>query len=322
MNFFDILIILGIWITAAPAVILLYHRKKSPQSFEYVHPKTTVAIAAVLLCGTLFLLYGSFVEPRLIKITRVEIEGPHIIKPIKIAFVADYQVGQYKKTSWIKNTVEKIKQQQPDVVLIGGDMVDNIYYDTEEVHYLKPLEELAATYPVYAIHGNHEYGVGGQDARKNTKKRGADMSEHTKAYVESLGIHYLVNEIELIEIKNQSFYLFGGDSLWADKLDFSTLSDRKKDIFTIALVHNPSFVFETYPYDVHLYLSGHTHGGQIRLPFIGPLGRVDDILPAGYYKGLHALDPNTNLLVTAGIGESGTRARLWNPPEIMMITLK
>ena len=68
-------------------------------------------------------------------------------------------------------------------------------------------------------------------------------------------------------------------------------------------------------------LSGHTHGGQIRLPFIGPLGKVDSITPKTWYQGWNNID-EMKLFVTSGIGESGTRARLFNPPEIVILTLE
>ena len=106
------------------------------------------------------------------------------------------------------------------------------------------------------------------------------------------------------------------------KLDYSILETRKEDIPTITLIHNPSFQFSNYPTDIDLALSGHTHGGQIRLPVVGPIGLIDNLLQKKYYQGLHTLDSGTKMLVTSGVGETGTRARLFNPPEIMLLTIK
>lgn len=320
--FFDILITLGIFMTAFPAVILLYSTKKRKKSWETHHPRTTYTIALLLLCATFLLVWGSFFEPRLIIITKKTIDLPHIKEPIKIALISDFQIGTYKKTKWTRNVVKKIIQLNPDIVLIGGDNVDNVIYKENEFVYLEPLKLLTKKYPTYAIHGNHEYGISGGKSIDNPAYQVANVTQKTKEGMEAIGIQYLVNELEEITINNQSFYLFGGDSYWAKKLDFSILATRKKDIDTLGLIHNPSFIFEDFPHDVDLFLSGHTHGGQIRLPFIGPLGRVDDILPTTYYKGLNNLDPTTKLFVTSGIGESGTRARLFNPPEIALITIK
>lgn len=147
------------------------------------------------------------------------------------------------------------------------------------------------------------------------------MSTHTKEILESLGVRYLVNELEEIQVHDNTIYLFGGDDYWTQKLNFSALHDEI-NATTLALIHNPSFIAKSYPSNVDLYLSGHTHGGQIRLPIIGPVGRVDDFLPTVYYRGLHTLETGSQLLVTSGIGETGTRARLFNPPEIAFITIK
>lgn len=313
---------LGIWITAAPAVILFYHTKKDEKSFEYRHKKISYVIISLLLFFTTVLLYGSFIEPHLIRISHYDIELPKIVKPIRIAFVSDFQIGTYNHNDWVETVVKKIKEQQPDIVFLGGDNVDNILYNETEAQELKPLQKLAQEYPVYAINGNHEYGVGRDPKNSPDTYQGADMSIYAQHILENMGIHYLVNDLEKVTVNKQSFYLFGGGSYWAGKLDFSVLENRNEQIPTLALIHNPSFIFEQYPTDVNLYLSGHTHGGQIRLPFIGPIGRVDNILPKDYYKGLHTLSSKTKLLVTVGIGESGTRARLWNPPEIALITLR
>ncbi len=308
--------------TALPAVVLLYSMKKREQSWEAKYPRTTKIIVTILLCGTALLIWGSFLEPRLIVFNKQTIDVPQIEEPIKIAFIADLQLGRYKQSAWADLVSKKIMTLDPDLVLIGGDHVDNAEYNEEEVTYLAPLKILTENYPTYAVPGNHEYGIGGGSSIDDPKYRVADMSQPTQDMMESLGVRYLVNELEEITINNQQLYIFGGDELWSKNLNYVPLMSRTQDIPTIGLIHNPAFILDNYLLDVDLYLSGHTHGGQIRLPFIGPLGRVDAVLPAKYYQGLHDLGEETKLFVTSGIGETGTRARLFNPPEIVLITLK
>lgn len=320
--FFDTLITLGIAGTLIPALILLYNYYKKPSSWEARHKNISFCIAAMLLLGTITLIWGSFIEPRIIVTRAYEVDLKQIDKPITIAFISDMQIGTYKKTEWTEKIVKKIFKLNPDVVLLGGDHVDNMYYDEKEVDYLKPLEKITEKIPTYAIHGNHEYGIGGGKALTDPRYRVADVSAHTKKSLEAFGIRYLINELQEITINDQSFYLFGGDEYWAGKLNFETLSSRTKNIPTLGLVHNPSFIAQNFPTDIDVYLSGHTHGGQIRLPFIGPIGRVDNFLPLRYYKGLHTLGQGTKLLVTSGIGETRTRARLFNLPEIVLLTIK
>jgi len=321
MNFFDILIILLITITALPAVILLYSRNKRKQSWEHKNKNLSLIIILFLLLGTTLVAYGSFVEPNLIITNYQEIDLEEIKSPIKIAVVGDFQVGNSKKEKYVEKVTNRILKLQPDLVFIVGDIVDNAVYTEDEAKYLSPIKKLANIIPTYAIHGNHEYGIGGGKAITDPKYRTSDVSLETKIIVESFGIKYLVNDLEEIEVRNEKFYLFGGDSIWAEKLDYSVLNNRTKDLATIALIHNPLAIFQAHKHNIDIMLSGHTHGGQIRLPFIGPMGRVDDILPAEWYQGWNNFE-GMDFFVTSGIGESGTRARLFNPPEIVMMTIR
>jgi hypothetical protein len=275
-----------------------------------------------LLFGTITLVYGSFVEPRFLVIREQTVDLPNIDDPVKIAFVADFQVGPYKQTEHVERVVDTILRQKPDIVLIGGDQVDNATFDENEITYLAPLERLANTIPTYAIHGNHEYGVGGGKSLEDPRYRVANVSTQTEEAMEKLGVHYLTNELVTVTGTPSPFYLFGGDSWWAGKLDFSALYERAGDsIPTLALIHNPAATWRASDHTIDLMLSGHTHGGQIRLPFIGPVGRIDDITPPEWYQGLHAYN-GMQLFVTSGTGETGARARLFNPPEVVILTIE
>ena len=84
----------------------------------------------------------------------------------------------------------------------------------------------------------------------------------------------------------------------------------------IMLAHDPSVILENHARYPHLIVSGHTHGGQIRLPFIGPIGRLPTQLGRKYDQGLFAVDKDTTLAITRGVGESGARARLFAPRRL------
>ncbi|PLX26526.1 hypothetical protein C0581_04305 [Candidatus Parcubacteria bacterium] len=320
--FFDLLITIGILITALPAVILLYSKCKRPESWEYKHPRLSILLAVMLFIGTLTLIWGSFIEPHLLIVRKQTIDLENIKQPITIVFMADFQVGKYKQTDWVKKVVTKTRALKPDIVLLGGDQIDNAFFNPTETSYLRPLEKLVQSIPTYAIHGNHEYGISCNKGIENKCRNIGDVSIETKKTLETFGIRYLQNEMEEITINDTSFYLYGGDSYWAQKIDYSALKTRTKEIPTIALIHNPSFLLDPHPEDIDLTLSGHTHGGQIRLPLIGPIGLVDNQLPRKLYKGYHTLGTGGNIYVTSGVGETATRARLFNPPEIIHITIK
>ncbi|MBT4120824.1 MAG: hypothetical protein HOD54_00865 [Candidatus Magasanikbacteria bacterium] len=321
MNFFDILIILLITITALPAVILLYSRNQRRHSWEHKNKNLSLILALILLLGTCIVTYGSFIEPNLVVTNYQEVDLENIEPPIKIAVISDFQVGYFKKEKYVEKVANRILNLNPDLVFIVGDVVDNAVYVEGEAKYLSPMKKVADIIPTYAIHGNHEYGIGGGKSILDPNYRTSNVSAETKEIVESFGIKYLVNDLEKIAVEDEELYLFGGDSIWAGKLDYSALNNRTEDLATIALIHNPLATFQAHKHNIDLMLSGHTHGGQIRLPFIGPIGRVDDILPAEWYQGWNEFE-EMKFFVSSGIGESGTRARLFNPPEIVIMTVK
>ncbi|KKQ27147.1 MAG: repair exonuclease family protein [Candidatus Magasanikbacteria bacterium GW2011_GWC2_37_14] len=322
-EYFDLLIVALIAGTALSAVFLLYHLSISKnQSWEKRHSKTTKLIITILFFLTLLTVYGSFLEPKLLITNYYEIDLPNIVKPIKIVFIADLQAGKYKQTIWGEKVADRIVSLKPDLVLLGGDLVDNESYQPEEFDYLEPLRKLAKLYPTYAVPGNHEYGVSCSRGINDKCDYSGDVNEETKQILTNMGIRYLMNDLEKITINSSSFYLFGGDEYWTKKLNFNILATRTENVPTLALIHNPSFILDNYP-NIDLVLSGHTHGGQIRLPFVGPVGRVDTKLPTKYYQGLQNLDNNKGkILITSGVGETGVRARLFNPPEVVFLMIK
>ncbi len=319
-KFFDLIITILLIITAYPAVILLYSRKKRKNSWEFKHQKLALFLAVFLLLGTITLTYGSFIEPNILVTTYQEINLNKFSTPIKIAIVADIQGGNFIDTKKVEKMVDRVISLKPNLVFLAGDLVDNEGTTEDETIYLKPLEKLAKIIPTYAVEGNHEYGIGGGSPVTNPSKRTGDISRETKISLEKMGIVFLQNNLEKITVNKENFYLFGGDELWSDKLDWSPLKKRTENIPTIALIHNPAAIFQTPGLGIDLMISGHTHGGQIRLPFLGPLGRTGDGFPTEWYEGWHEY-LGTQFFVSRGAGESGARARLFCPPEIVLLTI-
>ncbi len=263
------------------------------------------------------LIWGSFVEPHIITINRVPVPLQQTTYPFTIAVLTDLHAGPYKKTNFFERLVAETIALNPDLVVIVGDHVYNCVTDLDEVTYLSPLKKLALRFPVYAVHGNHEYGMG------EYAQEYADVSEHVKKIMQSYGIIYLQNETTTITINRQEITLFGGDELWAHKLEYTSLTERDESSLTIALVHNPAYLHYPHPKGIDLTISGHTHGGQLRLPFIGPIAQVDHLIPRHLYQGLHEPEHTGEFLfVSRGLGESEPRARLFCPPEIALLEIK
>ncbi|PIR76468.1 MAG: hypothetical protein COU32_01915 [Candidatus Magasanikbacteria bacterium CG10_big_fil_rev_8_21_14_0_10_42_10] len=321
--YFDLLITIGIVGTLLPAGVLYYSAKKRVQSWEYRHKKSIHAFVVLLLLGTITISYGSFVEPTLLVTHEQTIHIPNITHPFTIALVSDFQLGPYTKTEHVTHIVDRILLLHPDIVMLAGDQLDNTPGDIDETMYITPLSRLIdAGIPVYAIPGNHEYGIGGKRNSLDSLHFFGDMSKDAERAFKAIGIRYLTNTLVTTTIHDQEIAFFGGDSYLAEKLSFDVLKDKPQDIPTIALIHNPGAIWLATKEDIDLVLSGHTHGGQIRLPFLGPIGRLDEPIPLDWYQGLHQVDTNTQIFVTSGTGESGTRARLFNPPEVALLTVE
>ena len=157
------------------------------------------------------------------------------------------------------------------------------------------------------------------DIKKQTGDRSGILAEKMK----DLGIPLLFNQSACPKIKNQSICIFGINDIWENNFNFKELKNWDKTIPLIFLAHNPDAIL-FYPKDESLpniTLAGHTHGGQIRLPFIGPLGDAKIALPKQFYKGLNDWH-GAKVYTSVGLGESGGPIRFWNPPEIAVINLK
>ncbi len=299
--YFGILVSLSLW-----AIFLLFY--------------PLLSLLSLLI--TFILIWGSFIEPRLITIAPVTIKLHKPIREFKIAVLADLHAGPYKKAKFFTRVVETTLSLDPDLVVLVGDHIFNCVHNEKEVEYLYPLKKLTEKIPVYAVHGNHEYGLSDYIPTNPTQIKFADVSGYTKAILESYGIKYLHNQTLDLTIKGQKICLFGGDEVWTGNLNYSTLKNKPAEIPKIALVHNPAYLYHPHPEGIDLTISGHTHGGQIRLPFIGPMTKADNLIPKKLYEGLHEPErAGEYLFVTRGLGESEARARLFCPPEIALLTI-
>ncbi len=322
--FYDILIVLAIFITAIPAVILLYHRYRDENSWEKRHKTLSLLTSIFLLFCTFLVIYGSFIEPRFLVTNYQNVDISLDGNPIHALVVSDIHAGDYNTREELKKISERIVSLKPDVVFILGDNILADYKEDDRVDYLNELKIVADNIPTFAIFGNHDYGIGGDKEDLQKRYRLPNKSAEIKKTMEGIGIKFLVNQTVKLNINGSDFLLFGADEFLANKINFDSFVEMKKqypDLPSIALIHNPAGVYLADTNGVDLVLSGHTHGGQVRLPFIGPVKHIEISIPNQWYQGLHQYK-NTQLFVTSGVNESSARSRLFNPPEVVMMTIK
>ncbi|MBI4280941.1 metallophosphoesterase, partial [Candidatus Uhrbacteria bacterium] len=152
--------------------------------------------------------------------------------------------------------------------------------------------------------GNHDY---------------LDDAETLRAMLAAFGVRILKNERVFLGKGNEQVAIVGVDDLWFGDVDLELARmGISEEMPQILLTHNPDLVFSLKPPPVAAILAAHTHGGQIRLPFIGAVPEIPTSLGRRYARG--RFDWNgVPLLITSGLGVTGPRARLLAPPEVMII---
>ncbi len=312
-TFFDILIFIGIVSSGFYCFHTLHHFStlaKIPRNNRIPFIFATVVF--------IILIYGSFIEPQLISVNNVSYSFPphkSLASTKRIVLISDIHVGPYKHTAYSKRTVDRIKNIKPDAVLIAGDFFLE-YSALDAAYMLEPYRELATLFPTIAVMGNHEFNVGNPDLDPSD----FEEADSARNIIKNLGMLEL-EDAQTILFPDDPIHLIGAQDLWShvDNFDGIKLPDDTER--SIVLVHNPDLIFKVKN-KVDLVLAGHTHGGQIRLPLIGAIGQPGNTpLPRSKFEGWSAWE-HTKLFITSGLGESGPRARLFNPPEIVVMELR
>lgn len=246
---------------------------------------------------------------------------PRDARPLKVALVADlHAVDPWMSVDRIAAIVEATNALAPDLTLLLGDYVGTMRFShgiMPPEEWAPPLGRLKAPLGVYGILGNHDWWWPGGP-------------EPVRKALEAQGIGMLVNDAVRIAADGHRFWLAGTDSLVAiptgrpgeyrSKADpEGTLARVTDDAPILHMAHEPD-LFAFMQDRVAVTVSGHTHGGQVRLPFLDPLV-VPSRFGARYAHG-HIVEDGRHLVVSAGLGCSMLPVRFLVPPEIVLMTLR
>ncbi len=313
--FWDFLILLLLVFSLCGAICCAIWIKRHPQ---YTIQKLCVGfLGFIASLSFLLVVYGSFIEPHIIVVTEKSIHHP-LSPPLKVAVISDIHVGPYKGKEFVRRIVERTNALIPDIVLLPGDF---IFLHNTDLSELEPLKGLRTGIGVFAVLGNHD--VGKYETLMGMRYSGVDSSESITKKLEELGVSVLRNTSEIFTTTTGQIALAGIDDLWTGNADLpSAFNNIEPNAFTILLSHNPSVIDDPRSANAHLIISGHTHGGQIRLPTIGPISDLPTSLGREYDQGLFEIDEDTDLVITRGVGESSARARLFAWPEILLLRIE
>jgi hypothetical protein len=275
-------------------------------------PGALVCLAAAVLAG--IGIRARFVTPFQLVIKRLEMRDLGLQSPIpsrqslRVAFFSDLHVGKFKRREWVQRIVDLVNAQAPDVVLIGGDFVGKI--ECCELHeLLEPLAHLRAPLGAFGVFGNHDHGI-----------PGPDHSDELAVLLPKLGVRVMRNECVHLRDGTQ---LIGVEEIWTKRADLHGAMAQCADLTerTLILGHNPDLLLRIeaeHPAlspDRTLFLFGHTHQGQIHLPFAPGLAIP---IKSDYYRGIYRT-PYGAVYVSSGVGENTTPTRLNTTPEVVVI---
>lgn len=238
---------------------------------------------------------------------------PKAFEGYRIAHVSDLHNAEMGKDN--EKLLAMLREAQPDMIAITGDIIDSRHTDIEIT--LQFAEEAVKIAPCYYVTGNHEARID----KYNELIEGLESRGVVHLHNESVTLEQDNDSITLIGLRDPSFqadYLFDDEASVVD----SVLSElmRKADGYTVLLSHRPE-MFDVYvSTGVDLVLSGHAHGGQFQLPFVGGVVAPGQGLFPKYDAGLYS-EENTNMIVSKGIGNSIIPFRFNNRPEVILIDL-
>ncbi len=225
------------------------------------------------------------------------------LEGLRIAFVSDVHAGSFMDAKDLHAIFARIAAAAPDLVLFGGDLINT--RERELLHFREPLQLLRPTLGMFAVPGNHDLFWG------------RDLGLWS-AFLEDQGVTVLCNRGVRVTRRGTSLWLGGVDDLTEGAPDLrAALAGRRDGEATVLLSHHPDFFFEAAAADVDLTLSGHTHGGQIRVFGKAPIHHSR----FGYEQGwFHEAD--CSLYVGRGVGVTLLPIRIDARPEVPIVTLR
>lgn len=261
--------------------------------------------ATALACWTIGLVLigvgidAFFIEPRWLYVRRVRIESSRIERPLRLVLLADIQT--HRITDYERGALERAMAEKPDLILFGGDYLQSPHggFEVQSAAFVRMLRETSVKAPLgaYAVQGNIDRAPRWLSLFEGTPVRAAARTRIVE-----------VGGIELVLLSE------------ADSADTDLRLPTARR-FRVVLGHRPDYMLGDT--DAGLALAGHTHGGQVQLPLVGPLMTLS-AAPRAWASGHTVLDDGRHLIVSNGIGLEGggaPRLRFLCRPEIVVIDL-
>jgi hypothetical protein len=284
--------------------LVKHHGRLAKKLKNWVSKITVIAIALLTCCY----IYGSKIEPNWIEVVPIQLTIPNLtpaFEEFKIVQISDLHLSRFMPDKRLDRIIKLVNQQQPDAIAITGDIIT----EGQSVNFQRieeKLSQLVSKSGTLAVLGNHDHWSKATDKLK-------------QALVHS-NIINLDNQVYVIERGTEKLAVAGiDDPFWGQGDLDKVIPQLPDDNAAVLLVHEPDYlekIAKTHKFA--LQLSGHSHGGQIRIPFLAPL-----VLPYGgkrYFVGLNQVE-DTVEYTNRGLGMTGLPFRFNSRPEITVFTL-
>ncbi|MBC8108276.1 MAG: metallophosphoesterase [Anaerolineae bacterium] len=258
--------------------------------------------------------YASQIEPFWLDMHEKSITIPGLPSEFdgtRIAHLTDLHIDHRIPMSYLRRVVEHVNAAKPDVVCVTGDVVNH------DIEWIDQSAELLSKIdaPVLVSFGNHDYAP--RTARPGPL---TIIATPLQIALEAAGCVVLRNATAAIEKNGQKLWFVGIDDLWSDSFSpVDAFAGVERGGVSICMSHNPDSAPHIIPFGAKLILSGHTHGGQLRLPLIG--APILPIVDRQFDQGLFPLDNGCQLYVSRGVGFL-LRARFCCRPELPIFNLR
>ena len=270
------------------------------------------AIVAILILLIIWIAYGN-TDLEIYKYNVKSEDIPSEFDNFRIVQISDLHNAEFGENN--EKLLLMLKQADADIIAITGDMIDSRNTDVDvAISFAQKAVNIA---PVYYVNGNHESRVLGEyeKLKQGLTDAGVTILENSSADI-TIGDE----TISLIGINDPTFRMDIVDDTMEQNIAHQLVNViPDNDNYKVLLAHRPEY-FDVYAGNVDLVLSGHAHGGQFRIPFIGGLVAPGQGFFPEYYEGSH-IKENTEMIVSRGIGNSIIPFRINNKPEIIVAEL-
>lgn len=279
-------------------------------------------VLGVLLAAVLASAVSAVVCSRELKVTEYDVDIDGLTSPARVVVISDLHSREYGEDN--STLLALIAAQHPDAVFAVGDMINRSADEEDILQFLELLVKLQEIAPVYYSPGNHESDYM------------TDRDSGLLGRVSATGVTVLLDEYVETQLGGNTVRIGGtmghyyryewSEEQKNDPPDYAMQEEiGSTDVPSIVLMHMPENMIADSArknWNADLYISGHTHGGVVRLPLIGGLVAPTQGLFPKYDQGFFTVDGRLKLIITSGLAGYGPIPRIFNRPEICVINLK